>query len=96
MPFFLRRRGKQCQRSPALYLQLFGHPCLRIDINIFSGVIQADIRPGQADHGVRISQVSRSITDTWVIPFASSGYSLSKRMPMDSAVRMEGRLVYLQ
>ena len=42
------------------------------------------------------SHSSLVITDTCVFPLISSGYSQAKRIPMDSAVRKEGSLVYLQ
>ena len=44
---------------------------------------------------ISLSQSSLEITDTYAVPFASSGYSQSKCIPMDSTVLMEGSLVYL-
>ena len=48
---------------------------------------------------LKVSPLSHSsllIEDTWVMPLSLSGYSLSIRMPTDSAVRMEASFVYLQ
>lgn len=83
----------ECQTDPALILLL-----LRSGVYIHPPLLGESRKALShcAKRHIRQPRSSLLITDTCVILFASSSYSFSKFMPMDSAVLKEPTFVYLQ